>query len=187
MLRHPLTIIAIVLLLGRLPSVAQPANIAFKHIGIEQGLSNSTIECIYQDSRGFIWLGTRDGLNRFDGHQFQVYRHRTGDSSSLTDNYITSIREDAKGQLWIGTMNGLSRLNPKLNQFRNYRHQENSADDLGHNQISSIHIERRGRLWISSFGGGLHRFDSNLQQFKRIPNLRQKNPAAVENYVHTIY
>lgn len=187
MLRHRYTILIVALLLGQLPSGSQPANIAFKHIGIEQGLSNSTIECIYQDSRGFIWLGTRDGLNRYDGHQFQVYRHRTGDSSSLTDNYITSIREDAEGQLWIGTMNGLSRLNPKLNQFRNYRHQENSASALGHNHISSIHIDRRGRLWISSFGGGLHRFDSTLQQFRWAPALRQKNPAAVENYFHTIY
>lgn len=187
MLRHSLTILLIVILLAPYPSGAQPANIAFKHIGIEQGLSNSTIESIFQDSRGFIWLGTRDGLNRFDGHQFQVFRHQPGDSNSITDNYITSIREDGDGQLWIGTMNGLSRFNPKLNQFKRFRHQDNKAGSLGHNHISAIHIDRRGRLWISSFGGGIYRLDRTLQQFVKIPTLRQANKAAIENFVHTLF
>ena len=77
-------------------SFSQAPKIRFKRIGIEQGLSNSTIETIFQDKRGFIWFGTRDGLNRYDGYQFNIYRYDSKDTNSISDNYIRYIYEDRK-------------------------------------------------------------------------------------------
>src|SRR5271154_3877008 len=87
---------------------AQEPKLRFTHVSGEQGLSNSTVEAICQDSRGFMWIGTRDGLNRYDGHQMVVYRNDPADSNSLSDSYIRCIYEDKDQQLWVGTVNGLN-------------------------------------------------------------------------------
>src|SRR5687768_17301555 len=101
---------------------AQPLKLKFKRITNEHGLSSSTIESICQDSRGFIWFGTRVGLNRYDGYQMVVYRYDPKDSNSISDNYIRYIYEDRNKVLWIGTTNGLNRLNTAKNNFTRYKH-----------------------------------------------------------------
>src|SRR5689334_2026673 len=100
---------------------AQAPKLKFKHITNEQGLSNTTIETIFQDYRGFMWFGTRDGLNRYDGYQLVVYRYDAKDSSSISDNYIQYIYEDKKHNLWVGTTNGLNRFNAEKNNFTRYK------------------------------------------------------------------
>ena len=84
---------------------SQAPKLSFKHITNEQGLSNSTIETIFQDSKGFIWFGTRDGLNRYDGYQMVVYRYDAKDSNSISDNYIRFIYEDRDKMVWVATIN----------------------------------------------------------------------------------
>lgn len=100
---------------------AQPSAINFRHIKTEDGLSNSTVETILQDKRGFMWFGTRDGLNRFDGSQMLVYRNEPADSNSLSDNFITSLFEDRDRNLWVGTLNGLNRFEARTNRFFRFR------------------------------------------------------------------
>jgi ligand-binding sensor domain-containing protein/signal transduction histidine kinase/DNA-binding response OmpR family regulator len=141
------------------PLSASAPKLNFTHLSGEQGLSNSTIETIYQDSRGFIWIGTRDGLNRFDGHEIQVYRYDAADSNSISDSYIRCISEDRNHQLWIGTMGGLNRLDPAANHFIRYRHRDGDAGSLSHNGINALLRDYSGRLWIATAGGGLNRFD----------------------------
>jgi ligand-binding sensor domain-containing protein/signal transduction histidine kinase/DNA-binding response OmpR family regulator len=140
------------------PSTGAP-KLNFTHLSGEQGLSNSTIEAIYQDSRGFIWIGTRDGLNRFDGHEMQVYRYAAADTNSISDSYIRCISEDRFHQLWVGTMGGLNRLDPATNHFIRYRHRDGDAGSLSHNGINALLQDYSGRLWIATAGGGLNRFD----------------------------
>lgn len=122
----------------------------FKHIGIEEGLSNSTIECIFQDYRGFIWFGTRDGLNRYDGKQITVYK-KTADSNSISDNYIRCIYERDDHTLWIGTSNGLNMFNPELHTFKRYS-TANTAVPFISNTITSIEENAHG-LWVGTYGG----------------------------------
>lgn len=99
----------------------------FKHIGYNEGLSNSTIETILQDSRGFIWIGTRDGLNKYDGSQMVTYRNRPLDTNSITDNYIKFLFEDSSKMLWIGTLNGLCQFDPFHHKFINIRKSDSKA------------------------------------------------------------
>src|ERR1700759_471800 len=93
-------------------SKAQISGTRFRRISTDQGLSNSTINCIFQDSRGFMWFGTRDGLNRYDGTKFTIYRNDENDPNSLCDNFVRCMYEDASHNLWIGTSYGLSRFDP---------------------------------------------------------------------------
>lgn len=111
-------------------SYCQAPVLRFKHISNEQGLSNSTIETIFQDSRGFIWFGTRDGLNRFDGYQMMVYRYNANDSASISDNYIRCLYEDGNHVLWIGTINGLNRYDVQTNRFTRYKHHAGNNKSL---------------------------------------------------------
>ena len=77
-------------------------------LSIQNGLSNNSVRCIYQDKKGFIWFGTYDGLNRYDGTEFKTFRNRISDSTSLPHNYIYTVHEDAQHNIWVGTGQGLS-------------------------------------------------------------------------------
>src|SRR5690242_5427763 len=90
-------------LLAALPAAAQQKNLKFDHLGTDAGLSQSNVICIYQDSRGFMWFGTRDGLNKYDGYTITVYKHDVTDPHSISNNTINAITEDKTGNLWIGT------------------------------------------------------------------------------------
>lgn len=134
----------------------QKWDMSFKHINIEQGLSNSTIECIYQDKRGFIWIGTRDGLNRYDGKHIVVYKNESNNPFSLSDNFVTAITEDSQGNIWIGTFDGLNRLDEKKNTFERFFYQKENPNSLGNNTITSLLKDHKGQLWIGTQGGILN-------------------------------
>jgi ligand-binding sensor domain-containing protein/signal transduction histidine kinase/DNA-binding response OmpR family regulator len=133
---------------------AQTPELIFKHINLEQGLSNSTIETIFQDSYGFMWFGTRDGLNRYDGYEMTVYANNSRDTNSISDNYIRCIYEDKDRNLWIGTDNGLNRFNRKTNIFTRFKHQPGNNQSLSSNIITCITQDTNGNLWIGTYGGG---------------------------------
>src|SRR5438477_3884967 len=105
-----------------LPAFCQRQNIRFEHLGTDQGLSQSNVLCILQDSRGFMWFGTRDGLDKYDGYKFTVYENNVHNSNSLGGNFIKTIFESKNGDLWIGTIGGgLSKFNRQKNLFTNFR------------------------------------------------------------------
>jgi ligand-binding sensor domain-containing protein/signal transduction histidine kinase/DNA-binding response OmpR family regulator len=147
---------------------AQPS-ISFKHIQNEQGLSNSTIECIFQDSRGFLWFGTRDGLNRYDGYQLTVYRYDAKLPGSISDNFIKTIEEDSNKVLWVGTSNGLNRFDAATQQFTRYKHDAANAHSLPHNQVNTLYKDRNGKLWAGTAAGGLSFLRKDGSGFDRFP------------------
>lgn len=138
---------------------AQPPQISVRLINYDDGLSNSTIECISQDSRGFIWIGTRDGLNKYDGYHMTVYRNRKGDHSSLSDNYVKYIYEDSQKELWIGTTSGLNRFDPKSQLFKSYMHRPHDPLSISGNYITCVMEDSRHQLWVSTADGGLNLFN----------------------------
>ena len=97
---------------------SQKQHIRFKHLGTDLGLSQSNVLCILQDSRGFMWFGTRDGLNKYDGYKFTVYKNKISDKNTISNNFIQSIKEGKNGCLWIATWGGgLNRYDLQKNQF----------------------------------------------------------------------
>ncbi|MDB5134534.1 MAG: response regulator, partial [Mucilaginibacter sp.] len=161
-----LSMILILKLFNADSAAAQTLNLKFKHINIDQGLSNSTIETIYQDSRGFIWFGTRDGLNKYDGYRFKVFKNNTNKSNSISDNFIKCINEDTAKNLWIGTSDGLNRFDAYKNTFLNYKHDPLDKESLLSNKINCIYTDKNGELLIGT-PGGINKFDNHSRRFKQ--------------------
>ena len=99
---------------------SQLQDLQFTHLSTEEGLSQSNVTCILQDSKGFMWFGTFNGLNRYDGYNFESFHYHQNDSNSLSHNYISALIEDRKGYIWVGTSGGLNRYDPKTNRFKSY-------------------------------------------------------------------
>jgi PAS domain S-box-containing protein len=138
----------------------------FKRLTVNQGLSQSGIACILQDTQGFMWFGTQDGLNKYDGYNFTVYKHDELDSYSLSDNWINSIYEDKSGTLWIGTdSGGLNKFDRQTDEFTHYQHDPDNPNSLGANRVLSIYEDKSGSLWIGTDSGGLNKFDRQTEQF----------------------
>lgn len=161
----------------------QEANYFFTQINTSQGLSHRKVNCIIQDSRGFIWIGTNDGLNRYDGKSFVVFRNIPGNTASLSGNVITALHEDKKGLIWIGTSDGgLTCYDYKLSaykQFAQYKHKDNDSSSIPVNIINAIEEDEQGFLWLATSGKSVIRFDKNTQSFWTGANTPRKTALAV--------
>ena len=168
-------------------SISQAPKLKFKHISIEQGLSNSTIETIFQDKRGFIWFGTRDGLNRYDGNQMITYRFDAEDTASISDNFIRYIYEDRNQTLWVGTINGLNRFDPATNKFTRYKQIKGNTKSLSSNFVTCIYEDRKGDLWIGTWGGGVNLFIPKENGFIHFQHTTGKSKSLSSDRVNYLY
>lgn len=125
-------------------------NMTFANLSVKDGLTQGTINTIYQDRQGFIWFGTTDGLNRYDGYKFRTFKHIKGDSTSISNNIINCIIEDEIGNLWIGTIDGLNRYDPLTESFRTYKHNSTDEKSLSNNYVKSLFIDEENLLWIGT-------------------------------------
>jgi signal transduction histidine kinase/ligand-binding sensor domain-containing protein/CheY-like chemotaxis protein len=139
---------------------ATSEDIRFDHLSLEQGLSQSVVLDILQDSQGFIWLGTQDGLNRYDGYEFTVFRHSSEDPHSLSGDFITALDEDDDGIIWIGTNGGgLNSYDRRSGKFTRYVNDTADPTSLSNDQIDDILVDRHNTVWIGTTNGGLNRLD----------------------------
>jgi two-component system, sensor histidine kinase ChiS len=165
------------------PTLAQESPTRFERISIEQGLSQVTIYCIFQDSRGMLWFGTEDGLNKYDGYTFTIYKRDPEDIQSLSANTILSIAEDASGSLWIGTENGgVNRFDRSTEKFTQHRHDPSNPHSLSHNTVTAIYEDGTGSLWIGTGGGGLDELDQSTGKFSHYPH-DPTNPSSLSSNV----
>ncbi|RPI29550.1 MAG: diguanylate cyclase [Acidobacteria bacterium] len=141
-----------------------PYPIQFEHLSVEQGLSQSSVTCILQDGKGFLWFGTDDGLNRYDGYNFKIYRNNPANHFSVGSNRIRALLEDRKGILWVGTSGGgLNRYDRDRNRFVRYTYDPsryydpNKSRGLSDNDVRCILEDRDGQLWIGTDGSGIGR------------------------------
>jgi signal transduction histidine kinase/ligand-binding sensor domain-containing protein/CheY-like chemotaxis protein len=151
-------------------SHAQISDTRFRHISIEQGLSNSSINCIFQDSRGFMWFGTRDGLNRYDGSRTVVYRNDPKNKFSISDDFINCIYEDGDHKLWIGTNYGLNCFDPVTNKFTVIC-LNNNPDKLG-DQINAIESYDKDNIWVATNGSGLDLLNIKTKAVKHFRHVK---------------
>ena len=129
-------------------------NLKFEHLTIADGLSQSSVQAILQDSQGFLWFGTQDGLNRYDGNTVIVFTPDPDDENSLSDSWVQVLAEDSQGGLWIGSQHsGLNRYDPLTGFFTHYRHDPEDPGSLGSNTINTLYVDRSGVLWIGASNG----------------------------------
>ena len=124
-----------------------------RHITPEQGLSQSYVNCIFQDAQGFMWFGTQDGLNKYDGKKITVYNSDPDDPESLSGNTIVQIIQDKQGRLWIGTENGLNIYTPQTNKFKRFKRDEKQKNSLSNNSINSLCLSPDNLIWVSTDNG----------------------------------
>lgn len=145
-----------IFLLGIWLSVAgQSTDFRFSRLDINNGLSQNHINCIYKDSRGFIWIGTMAGLNRYDGNTFKIYKHSANDSSSISDNFVTSIVQGADGNFWIGTRNGFNIFDPRTETFHHRLPSELQNSPLQLTQIATVFCDFEKNLWFVTDSSGI--------------------------------
>ena len=139
----------------------------FEHITLQDGLPDSNVTAILQDRLGFLWLGTPNGLVRYDGYDFVTFKPDPDDPTSISDRTIRALYEDRAGELWIGTRRGgLNRFDRASSSFHHYRHDPDDPESLSLDAVGAIHEDRAGNLWIGTgdfeikaLDGGLDRLD----------------------------
>jgi signal transduction histidine kinase/ligand-binding sensor domain-containing protein/CheY-like chemotaxis protein len=161
-------LLILVLALGWLAGVgaqAAPARtLRFEQLNVEQGLAQESVLAIAQDTDGFMWFGTQNGLSRYDGYRVTTYRHEVGDPSSLAENWVRVLHVDRQGRLWVGTDGGLDRYDPATRSFIHYLPGEAAKRGSGNTHIRAIVEEAGGGLWLAT-GDGLQHFDPARTEF----------------------
>jgi ligand-binding sensor domain-containing protein/signal transduction histidine kinase len=143
------------------------ATLRFVRYGLEEGLSQSSALALLQDDLGFLWVGTQDGLNRFDGYSFKVFRPSPNDPHALKGSEALAIAQGANGAIWIGTNAGLNQYDPATGKFTHWTHNNSEPDSLINDVVQAIHPGPRGTLWIGS-REGLDQFDPATGKFTQL-------------------
>ena len=141
-------------------------NINFDRLTIEDGLSQTSVEYIYQDNLGYIWFATNDGLNKFDGENFEVIRVDPHEENTLSANYITCIIQDKEEYLWVGTINGLNRINLESGEIKQYL-SDGKSGSLSNYGICEIFIDSKDRMWVSTLDG-VNIYNKEKDIFERV-------------------
>ena len=164
----------------------QQNKIIFHHLTIDDGISQNSINCIYQDKNGFMWFGTQDGLNRYDGYQFIHYKNDRNNINSISNNYIFDIYEDDEGVLWIATFGGgLNSLNPVTGKITRFEMISEDSVSIPVNRMFSITESPKGILWIGS-NEGLIRFDKKTKKSKLFLAQKKTGDTYDDNYVGVV-
>ena len=137
---------------------------SFKQLTIEDGLSQATVQYIFQDSDGYMWFGTEDGLNRYDGTDFQFYRYNGDENQGIASNWINYINEDKYGNLWVATTKGLNKINRITGEIETYT---NNIGNLSNINVNGIFIGLDGTI-LAFTEDGLNIFNEDLNEFERI-------------------
>ncbi|MEO6330051.1 MAG: two-component regulator propeller domain-containing protein [Ginsengibacter sp.] len=163
----------------------QKQNIKFEHLDINSGLSQNYIYCILQDSRGFMWFGTSDGLNKYDGYKFTIFKNNAKDNNSISNNFITGIVEDSKGIIWVSTRGGgLNRYDRETNKFTHFKHEHDLQEPLRttSNFVGLIQKQYKGQLderadkyfnYIQEASGRMKSLIKNLLDYSRIGSKKE--------------
>nr|WP_294944116.1 two-component regulator propeller domain-containing protein [uncultured Mucilaginibacter sp.] len=159
----------------------------FEHLGKREGLSQINVECIIQDSRGFIWVGTRDGLSKYDGYSFTHFKHDPQDPTSLSSSMVSDIVEDKEGNIWIATIIGLNKLDRGTGRFLKFLHNDKDPTSLSDNILKKLAVDELGNIWVGG-QSGLDYLDTKTNKFTKHFKHDPKNSNSISdsklNYVY---
>ncbi len=156
------------ILIGQAEGQMSHSQFSIRYYTSSKGLSNNSVTSLAADYKGYLWIGTEDGLNRFDGKSFKIYRNIRGDRSSIAGNYIRCLFFDRDSTLWIGTSGaGLCHYVRKTDSFSNFEFIDKDSTSLNHMDVSVIFQDKDGVIWIGTDGGGLNKFNKEKNNFTR--------------------
>ncbi len=159
-------------------------NIFFKHITTNEGLSQSTVTSILQDDEGFMWFGTQDGLNKFDGSTVKVYKNDPLNPKSISHNLIQTLFKDRTGNIWIGSgEGGLIYFDREKDSFKSYQLNPLDSAGPGRSRVDAIEEDSAGNLWIGTYGGGLNFFDIQSKKITNFKNDPLDNRSLSNDYI----
>lgn len=162
-------------------------NAGFYRISCDQEFANATITGILQDSKGFTWIATYNGLFRYDGYKCTSYRHDPKKPGTISGIDVNCLCLDKEGILWVGTYNnGLNRFHRETESFTHYESSKEDPQSLSHDGISVIYEDQDGNLWIGTLDGGLKRFDKKTEKFKRFQHDPNNQNSLSNNNVTSI-
>ncbi len=160
--------------------------IRFTNISSQDGLSDNRVTCIFQDSKGFVWFATRDGLNKYDGHTLSVYKSQPDKPSSLGANRVHQIIEDASGTLWVVTNGGgLNRYDRRNDEFTHFMHVPGDSSSLHDDFLVSVALGANDDLWLGSSRAGLGHFSIHDNRFSSV-SLAEDGTSASHNKVNSL-
>lgn len=164
------------------------ALIKFDHLETDEGLSQSNVLCILQDSRGFMWFGTEDGLNKYDGYKFTVYKNDPERKNSLSNNFINDIAEDANGDIWIATWGGgLNKFDRRKDTFTHYLHDPKNPTSISDNFLNNVEIDRSGNIWVTADAGGVNILDKSKNRFIKFSDTQIRDGRLGRAYPTILY
>lgn len=186
MIQSRFNIYILVFLLSLLNATAiyYPQSFKFNNLTVENGLSNNNVNTLIQDKTRFIWFGTDDGLNRFDGYEIKVYRNNPNDKFSISENIIWALFEDHSGNLWIGTKTGgLNKYDVYSDRFEHWDLDSTSTEEIN---ITSIYEDSRKNIWIGTYRNGLYRFNPEQNKFEHWQNTTGNPKLLSDNFITSI-
>lgn len=177
----------LLLLLPASQGLSQSRRVDFDHLSIEDGLSQGTVFSILQDHQGYMWFGTADGLNKFDGYSFTHYVHDVNDSTSISDNRAIALAEDRSGRLWVGTIGGgLNLFDRASGTFRRFRANRNDSLSLSDDRVNSLFLDSQGIIWVGTTVAGVNAFDPSTGRFRRFLHDPADPTSLSDNHVFPI-
>jgi signal transduction histidine kinase/ligand-binding sensor domain-containing protein/DNA-binding response OmpR family regulator len=191
-----LFLLLLLLQVASIPVLSQKQNLKFEHLSVKEGLSHSNVRCILQDKHGFMWFGTRDGLNKYDGYKLTVFKNDVENKNSISHNIIHDLLEDKQGNIWVATWGGgLNMLNPETQKFISYKHNNNNPQSISHDLTNRIIEDYRGNIWVGTEDNGLDMFDRKTNTFVHYAH-NKNNPESIsdgditalyEDHQHTLW
>lgn len=158
----------LLLCLSTFKTTPQNSSFQFDRLTVKDGLSHSNVYAIAQDQYGYLWFGTQDGLNRYDGREIVIFRSEIDNPNSLSSSNFGKILVDNEGVYWFGTFGGgIDRYDPKTDTFKHYKHESNNSKSISNNQIIFIFQDSEGLIWFGTPDGGLNRYNRETDDFTR--------------------
>src|SRR5574338_548976 len=185
-LKYP--VIFLIFLIIASNAFAQKKPVKFNRISSSNGLSQNRVSAIVQDHDGFIWIGTEDGLNKYDGYNFEIFKRNPGDSLSLNDNQALTMHVAKDGTLWIGgSLTGLSKYNSATKTFTRYNHDHSNPNSLAEDIIISFSEDTKGNLWIATRDNGFDYMIVNEGKFIHMANMLPQDYDIPQDLIHFIH
>ncbi|MDJ0837727.1 MAG: two-component regulator propeller domain-containing protein [Acidobacteriota bacterium] len=178
--------VGLFLLAGLIASVhahAQVKRFKTERITVEQGLSINSVRCMLQGPKGYLWLGTHNGLNQYDGYNFTIYKNEPGNPYTLSSYKIYALCQEPDGTLWLATGKGINRFDPKTGKVTRYLYDEEDPYSISSNATEAIYLDKLGTIWVGTDGGGVNIYDRERDRFI---NHRNDLPDSLRSITETI-